>query len=322
MPITLSVDAADLLRYRFAVSPVWEVQAAVRTLLYPERFAAGLPWLRSMAQHRAEIRAGVLPLLMPTRGYTPDFLSPPPVTPTASIDEELARVRATPLDRVAAELRRAAVQAGDHPAIRSLADDPARAREELAGTLHRWWHRLLAADWTRIRETLNADITYRAGRLTRGGIELLITDLHGDVRWDGGRIVVDGKTDHRDLNGLGLLLVPSVFSWPTVSVITDRPWQPTLIYPARGAGTLWAQPIPSPPRDIAALLGRTRATILYALREPVCTTTLATRLALSAGTVSAHLSTLRRAGLATTHRVGHQVRYTLTPLGHQLAATR
>ena len=35
MPITLTVEAADLLHYRFASSPVWETLGAIRTLVHP-----------------------------------------------------------------------------------------------------------------------------------------------------------------------------------------------------------------------------------------------------------------------------------------------
>lgn len=316
MPITLRVDAADVLRCRFAISPVWETLAAVRTLLDPGRHAVNLPWLRASTGHQADARASELALLLPRHGYSPDFLTPAPLTPLTSIEEELARVRETPPERAAAELARLADSS--QPRVRRLLDDPARAIDTLATMVEQWWHRLLAPDWNRIRATLDGDIAYRANRVAQGGMELVVTDLHVDVRWSAGTIVVAGDDRRRDLAGLGLVFVPSVFAWPAVAVITDPPWQPTLIYPARGVGALWTRATATAPDHLAALLGRTRAAILCALTEPISTTHLASRLGLSPATVSGHLGVLRRAGLATAHRAGHQMRYARSTLGHQL----
>ena len=51
-----------------------------------------------------------------------------------------------------------------------------------------------------------------------------------------------GGADHRDLDGEGLVLMPSAFKWDQVVTVIDPPWQPTLIYPARGIGNLWQPP--------------------------------------------------------------------------------
>jgi DNA-binding transcriptional ArsR family regulator len=114
------------------------------------------------------------------------------------------------------------------------------------------------------------------------------------------------------------LCVPSVFVWPAVLLITAAPWQPTLIYPARGVGTLWEPGHPRPPRALAALLGRSRAAVLRALDQPRSTTDLARRLGLTAGGVSQQLTVLRDAGLVHGHRVGRVVLYLRTSAGDDL----
>ena len=50
-----------------------------------------------------------------------------------------------------------------------------------------------------------------------------------------------------DLRDRGLLFVPSAFAWPDVVLVTDPRWQPTLVYPARGVGTLWETDRPAAP---------------------------------------------------------------------------
>lgn len=98
----------------------------------------------------------------------------------------------------------------------------------------------------------------------------------------------------------------------------DPPWQPTVIYPARGIGGLWTEPEPGP--ALARLLGANRAAVLAALDAPSTTTALAHRLGLAPSSVSGQLSVLRDAGLLTSRRHGHQVLYERTPLGIALAA--
>jgi DNA-binding transcriptional ArsR family regulator len=316
--ITLSYGRDDLLRCRFAISPLWETQAAVRTLLDPSRHALHLPWLRGVARRLGQLDPRPLPVLMLLHGYIPDFLTPPPSSPLASIEEELERVRQTPPNRLRAELDRALAQLDDPSSPRELLADPVRVASLLADRLRDCWVHLLAEDWPRIRDLLQADVLYRARRLTVGGIQALLDDLHPDVSWQPGVITVAGPAnDARTLDGLGLLLVPSAFAWPAVLVFTDHPWQPTLIYPARGVARLWEQTAATP-IHLEALLGRGRTAVLVGLEQPSSTTRLAGRLGLSPGTVSRHLAVLRNAGLTRACRSGHEVIYEQTPLGHAL----
>jgi len=116
----------------------------------------------------------------------------------------------------------------------------------------------------------------------------------------------------------GLLFVPSVFVWPQVIAITDPAWQPTLIYPARGIGTLWDPGRATADSALGSLIGSGRAAILRRLDEPWSTTDLARALDISPGGVSQHLAALRDAGLVHGHRVGRSVLYMRSPLGDSL----
>jgi branched-chain amino acid transport system permease protein len=66
------------------------------------------------------------------------------------------------------------------------------------------------------------------------------------------------------------------------------------------------------------LLGRTRALVLAGLDRPLSTTALAALIELSAAGASRHLLSLRDAGLVSTTRHGHEVRYSRTALGSAL----
>jgi len=164
---------------------------------------------------------------------------------------------------------------------------------------------------------LEADVAYRTRRLVSGGLAALLEDLHDDVSMSADSIdVLSGPPDseHR-LPGSGLLMVPSVFTWPDLVVDSGRTGNPSITYGARGVGALWHDEVPAIAGDpLASLLGRTRAAILRAAAVPVATTDLARAWNQTPGAVSAHLTALRDAGLLTSWRSGRRVLYQQTPL--------
>ncbi|WP_407549914.1 DUF5937 family protein [Streptomyces sp. Pv4-95] len=326
MPLDLHFGADDLLRVRFAVSPLCETHEAVRTLRRSDRHGYHLPWLRRMREALAGLDLSPLWLFMPSPppGYTPDFLGRPPDVPLAGFEEELALLRATDPAMARAEMAKSLActpGAAQSPRGRAALDDPARAIQELADVTERAWHALLAPDWPRLRALLEAEIAYRSRQLAGGGLRRLFADLHPRLSWSGDTLTVRTRTDFvqlQDLEGRGVLLLPSVFVWPDVVSGFDPPWQPTVIYPARGIGGLWSEPATGP--ALVRLLGANRAAVLAALDTPSSTSALAHRLGLAASSVSAHLSVLRDAGLLASRRHGHQVLYERTPLGMALLA--
>jgi DNA-binding transcriptional ArsR family regulator len=100
-------------------------------------------------------------------------------------------------------------------------------------------------------------------------------------------------------------------------VIEEKPWQPTLIYPAQGAALLW-EPPPSPSEALVALMGPRRAAVLEVLDVPRSTTELSRLLEIPAGSVSQHLTVLRNADLVTRRRMRQVVLYRRSRKGDQL----
>lgn len=323
VPNRLHFGPDDLLRCRFAVSPLWETQEAVRTLKRPERHGYHPRWLRRVRGASAGLDLGTLWLLMPHRGYTPDFIGPPPIGPAATFEEEIAAVRAADPRAARAELARALActpGAAGSPPGRALLADPARAVRELADAMEAAWRTLVEPDWPRLRALLEADVVFHSRRLAEVGLGALVAELDPRFTWDAGTLTVARRDDHvRHLAGQGLVLMPSVFAWPDVVGGHDPPWQPTLVYPARGLAGLWAEPGDRTSEALVRLLGRGRASVLAALADPASTSALAHRLGLAPSSVSAHLGALRGAGLLVSRRYGHQVLYERTPLGIALA---
>ncbi|WAZ24176.1 winged helix-turn-helix domain-containing protein [Streptomyces cinnabarinus] len=324
MPFHLRFGDDDLLRCRFAISPLWETQEAVRTLRRPDRHGYHPHWLRRIQEAARALDLAPLWLLMPRRGHSPDFLGPPPIGPAADFGQELAVVRSADPDAAREDMVRALADtpgALDSPEGRALLADPARTIHELADLLAAAWRVLVEPDWPRLRALLDADVAFHSRRLAEVGLGALLPELDRRLTWNGRTLIMEvGGEYARDLGGQGLVLMPSVFSWPDVISGFEPPWQPTVVYPARGLGGLWTEPAGSTSEALVRLLGRGRAAVLAALDDPATTSALAHRLGLAPSSVSAHLTTLRDTGLLVSRRYGHQVLYERTPLGIALAA--
>ena len=314
--------ADDLLRTRFAVSPLFEVVWSTHVLRDPRPRSLHRPWVAAARARLAGLDWSLLDLVANGPGgfgFVPDFITPPPVTPLADLEGELARVRATPPEQVAREIGWRFEGHEVPPAVRALLDDPARGLDRLVGTMRAYWERAIEPWWPALRDVLEADIVHRARRLAAGGTIDVFAGLHRRVRWRDGVLEIDHRVEHAvDLRGRGLLLVPAAFAWPDVFTMIDEPWQPSLIYTPRGVGALRAPRQEIHPGALDGLLGRRRAAILRSLRVPASTQDLAARLAASPAGVSEHLGVLRAAGLVRAQRDGRRVLYARTAAGEQL----
>jgi DNA-binding transcriptional ArsR family regulator len=315
----------DLLAVRFAVSPVWETQAAVQAFADERGRSYHEPWLLLVRPIAARLDLAPLLAVLPRCGYVPDFLTPPPQIPRPGLRDQLAKIRGTEPAQVARELKQCRETVDDESYRRlltSLLTDPERARDQLAARLHEAWANLVAPFWVRIRALLDRDIEERSRTLARYGMRRVLDELHPKVRWTNrGLSLADrnGRTVHVDERGF--LLMPSAYLWPHVAAIVEEPWLPTIIYPATGIAGLWQAP-PAADGALERLLGRTRARVLTALEQPLSTTALAELTELSPAGASRHLLALRDAGLVSTARHGHEVRYRRTELGAALLRAR
>lgn len=313
----LRFTQGDALRCRFGASPLWETMSAVRVLHGVRHRGLYAPWVAAKAEAAAGLELRELKAVQPRTGFTPDFLTPPPKASRARFATEIARVRSTPLDRVRSELTRSRDEL-DNPCaaeIDRMLDDLPAARERLADEIESAWEALVRPDWQLISRVLDDDIAYRGQQFTDGGLAALFDDLHPTLTWENDRLIATRyrEPDH-ELTGQGILLVPGVFAWPHLVMVLDPSYQPTVVYPARGAARLWSD-APAPPDPLARLLGRTRATLLVALDPPATTSALSEQYGLALATVAEHLAALYDAGLASRRRTGHQVHYRRTEVG-------
>jgi DNA-binding transcriptional ArsR family regulator len=241
--------------------------------------------------------------------------------PAPRFRDQLAEIRATPPEQIADDLRRcrSTLTGKAQGALDQMLTDPAAARDLLAGQLQAVWERLVAPFWPRIQAVLDADVAHRSRQLTGHGLRPMLAAIDARITWGDGTVIVNDGIDLTvELRGRGLILMPSAYTWPTVAAIIDEPWQPTIVYPARGIADLWQQAAP-PPDALVRLLGRTRALLLARLDRPASTSILAALHGLSPSGTSKHLIAMRDAGLITGTRHGHEIRYARTRLGTELS---
>ncbi len=163
MGITFRTSAEDLLRCRFAISPLGETADALRSLARP----AAVPG--QIAAELDQVRA----------------------TPPHRVAAELDRWQ----DRNPA----AAAVLGEYP---DLAGEPAQARDLLAGMLQRAWQSLIEPWWPRMRDILDADLTVRARQLAQAGLAATFNDLHPDIAYrDGTLRFALSASDELDVTG-------------------------------------------------------------------------------------------------------------------------
>jgi DNA-binding transcriptional ArsR family regulator len=319
--VTLELSVSDLLRCRFAISPVSEVIEVARAIANPAARAAHSAWLR---QHRAALQRiadahDLRPLFALTRGdgSTPDFLRPTPSGPVGEIDAELGRIRTTPAEHVRAEIERRLLETGPigDNVRRALFSDA--AAERLAELLGAIWTGLVLPSWSRIEGCLERDILYQSRALARRGLAAVLKDVAPLLALESGKLVVrQNGSELRTLDDTGILLVPSTFIWPHIATVHSAPTAPlTIRYPARGIEALWSPSSPDRHGGVRRLIGKTRAQILDALDQPTHTTALALQLGRSPGNIADHLAVLNSSGLVGKARVGLHVIYSRTSLG-------
>jgi DNA-binding transcriptional ArsR family regulator len=316
----LAFSADDLALTRFAISPMLEVITSFRLLSSGSGHPIHRGWLEQVRPRvtAAGLNGGWLAELIAPTGYIPDFLTPFPGVLAPSLAAELEAIRSTPADVVQADLD---LLDRTSPRCHALYTDPDGRLGRICDEIEAYWAIALDPFWARIRALLDADVFHRARQVAEHGAGHLFNDLHSTLNWDDNtlRMVRDQCGLSRDATGPGLVLVPSAFAAQVL--IWARPNHPPQIaYPARGTGTLWESRPVARADALAAILGRSRTTLLTELQTPASTSELALRTGISAAGVSQHLTALRDAGMVSAHRAGRSVLYARTAIAESLLA--
>lgn len=321
--ISYRLGVGDLADMRFACSPLLETATSLWALTEPSSHVVHLRWIRpasALLRNHPE-RELLLALVAPEVQWLPDFITPRPTSPLPDVEEELAKVRATPPRRAVADVIRAYDGRRLPPVLEQLCANPRRLRDRVSSAIASYWEFAVEPHWPRMRMLLEADMIHRAQLLARDGAAAVLTGLDPSAQWSDGVLrlrVSSYRLDYdTDVRGRGFWLVPTLFAKHAISPV-DPSEPPTVAYPARGIGTLWSPPTAPTPRPLEDLLGRPRASLLTDLTAPTSTRELARRREVSPSAISQHLATLLASGLVTRARAGRVVLYARTPLADQL----
>ncbi|GAB2831212.1 ArsR/SmtB family transcription factor [Lentzea nigeriaca] len=306
--IEFVLGESDLVDVRFAVSPLNELTLSLRVLKLPARYPLHLPFARRVR----DVDLEVLLALSNERGWTPDFLSPRPLTPFTKIEDEFAALREIPTRTMRRDLR---AVLGEVPAV-------LRDRNRVFDALETYWHVAFSGRWERMRTVLEADIAHRGREMAQHGLATMLSGISERITFVSPVVIVliKGVEPRRvEARGQGLTLVPSLFALRT-AVPVDPGAPPLLIYAARGLGTVWETGRGRGPAALAGVLGQVRADLLAELGEPRSSTDIARRTGVTTSAVNQHLRALRDAGLLASQRHGRSVVYARTELGEALVS--
>ncbi|GAB3901779.1 hypothetical protein GCM10029964_091090 [Kibdelosporangium lantanae] len=197
-----------------------------------------------------------------------------------------------------------------------LADGERESLDHLAAAIRSHHRTVVAPIWHTIRAHVEADRSKRVRALLEGGCEGLLRSFLPMMRWQPPVLEIDDVPFEQtlQLEGRGLLLVPSFLSWQTPDVLYDVSLPPVLVYPMEHDLTLSVRN-KTGNASVAALIGFTRAAVLESIGNGRTTSELARHVGTSASSISQHTAVLREAGLIHTSRVGKAVLHTITPLG-------
>lgn len=317
--------AEDFTRLQFRYSPLSEAIDSLNMLHSGQVPPLHRRWADDARQRLRHLDTELLQAIAPPGSAV---IMPPldlTTTAAASVEQQLRLAAQWPPGQLRAELE--SVWCGRPMATAArevIADGPAGARR-VAAALGAYWDAAIAPHWNRMRALLEADVAHHARHAALSGLSAMMNDLHPQLRLDQSAIRLNKTfaTINKTLaaGGKGVLLLPSIFCGPDITLDPASLGMPAIAYSPRGLGDVWDDSTSPAGRDpVSALIGNGRTAILRSTGQPRTTTDLARELRVSGATVSVHLATLKRCGMVTSWRSGQRVFYQRTSLAASIFA--
>lgn len=324
--LRIHFTSADLARVRVASEPdiAWEMSASLQLLQNREGRIVFDGWrghVRDTMTATATRQATqILATLLPHSIYFPDFLTP--AQHTGTIDAMLDAVLSTDQHRVMAELA-LLDQTQTTPAwVRRFGEGDKDIVTRVSASIRQYCDSVLTPIWPAVRSRILAYNRELARATLAGGVDALFAALGPSVRWTSPILEADYPCDvDLHLDGRGLTIVASFFTWRLPVTLCDPALPPVLVIPIehqpgdefyRSAGGSETR------LPLAELLGRTRARLLELCDSDITGAELARHLHISGATTSHHTSVLRECGLVGVRRDGVHNVYFVTDLGREL----
>lgn len=331
----------------FAYSPLLECVLSLHVLAGPKHHALQHGWVRRMRSLDPELKRRIEAFAFLYRRHLPDLLTPSPLGPVESFEQELERLGSLDPQLLLEDFGRPLYDHGgrhgegvfDDPGVREtmlrragadgdaslalarlLLDDPVELARRFSALLSDYWCAAFADEWERIEPRLSESVADAGRVLAAAGIWAVLGRLPPHCRADPerGELLIDLPHEHEVVvsEASPLVLSPSVFVWPHLRVNCDPPWPTSLVYAAPFLAREAAPRIPPAEllRILRALGDDTRLRILKLIAErPRTTQELGPLVGLSTAGLSKSLRRLAEVGLVVPKREGYYVVYSLAP---------
>ena len=255
----------DLVRTRFAISPLFDLNWSTDVLRDPAAHSLHLPWARA-ARRRLEGFDYALLDLLATRRRTATCPTSSPRPPRRRWPSSTTSSRACARRRPSRSRSRSAGasrDAGVPPAARALLDDPQRGLAELTAVMADYFERAIAPWWPEIRAALEATSCIARGASPRGR-DRGVRGSPSQVRWRDGALEVERRLRAATWTcaGAGCCSCPPRSRGRGCSRWSTSPGSPRWSTRRAGSGRCGRPPTGRRREALADLLGRRRAAIL------------------------------------------------------------
>lgn len=302
-----------LLRY----SPIMELVLSFRLLLQGKDHPVYHKWIVRQRQSFDLQRYPLLQSLILPFGYVPDFLTPssPDIKNIQHATELVQQTETTRFQRDIEKI--ISIDPSRAKTFRSLIAKPQVAKSRIRDELNNYWNNHLLAYWSQISAVINSEIHRRSYQAASHGWEKVFATLNMGVKYRQNNLCVAKKHQFTaSLSGSGITLVPLFFSDIEPLVLCDVPGAYTIFFPATHNDVFACNKMTRSFTGLQLLFGPIRTCILKLLWEyPLTTTLLSSKMRVSPGAISQHLSILHNAGLVAMHKDGRYVYYFLTENG-------
>lgn len=140
------------------------------------------PWRRLLRQRIRGVDSGPLAMFAPTAQMLPNTLLPLPSASAATFQEELAALRAQPVEVLLQEI--ASTWPHDVPSeMVPFVTDPAGALAAYADALALHWDHMLLPSWPRMRRLLEREVLLLGHKMAVDGVSGMLGSLHPGVRY-------------------------------------------------------------------------------------------------------------------------------------------
>ncbi|QNE18410.1 helix-turn-helix transcriptional regulator [Kribbella qitaiheensis] len=319
--LRIHFTADDYARTTLAAGPdpMWEMLLSLHMLQVDDGPLEYGGWRQRMRRRLPRETVGPLAVLAPPVGYSPDFLTPP--SRPGEFDGVVDQLLAVPRQQLQTDLSMLTPRNSAVTWVRQLSEARPESLQRLGHAIRVYHRSALAPYWPSLKSAVQADNRHRMDQLTTGGIAAVLEGIHPQAKWRDNVLEIGAFSDNDlHLNGRGLQLQPSYFCWQKPTKLADYELPPVLVFPIKTASGLLHGERASDHTQarLAALVGKTRATVLGLTVDGTTTTQLAAACNITLATASHQTAVLREAGLIESHRRGKSVVHLATRLGHAL----